>query len=189
MKTSREELLDLGEEIVRRQGFAGFSYGALAERAGVRKASIHHHFPAKSDFGRALIERRERQLRHELDALGEDRRRGCALMRGIAQMRRAICSDGSAVDLVTAMSADPTVTDPSTREALKGTRTSLVRQIAHALQIGRRDRTIVVAGDIEEEARAVLAQIEGAELAVRASGDIGDFDRALATLERRMSAY
>ncbi len=189
MKTSREELLDLGEEIVRRQGFAGFSYGALAERAGVRKASIHHHFPAKSDFGRALVERHERLLQRELDAVGEDRRRGCAQLRSMVQARRAICADGPAVDLVTAMSADPTVVDAPTRESLKGARRCLVRQIAHALQVGRRDRTIVVAGDIEEEARAVLAQIEGAELAVRASGDIGDFDRALATLDRRMSAY
>lgn len=189
MKTSREELLDLGEEIVCRQGFGAFSYGMLAERAGIRKASIHHHFAAKADFGRALMERRARRLGRELEALPDDRRRGCALLRGLIQARRAQCLDGEAVDLVTAMSADPAVADRATRDALAGARETLVRHIAHALQVGRRDRTIVVAGDIEDEARAVLAQIEGAELAARASRGAAAFDRALATLDRRMSAY
>ncbi|MCT2560118.1 TetR/AcrR family transcriptional regulator [Tsuneonella sp. YG55] len=189
MKTSREELLDLGEEIVCRQGFGGFSYGALADRAGIRKASIHHHFPSKSDFGRALMNRCVRRVERAFEALETDRRRGSALLRSVIQTRRTGCAHSGAVDLVTAMSADPAVTDPATREGLASARETLVRHIAHALQVGRRDRTIAVAGDIEEEARAVFAQIAGAELAARASGNVAEFDRALATLDRRMSAY
>lgn len=189
MKTSRDELLDIGEELVCFQGFGGFSYGALADRAGIRKASIHHHFSTKAEFGRALIERRAKRLRRQLEALMDDRRRGCALLRGLIHARRQACRGGEAVDLVTAMSADPAATDGAARAALVDARQTLVRHIAHALQAGRRDRTIVVAGDIDEEARSVLAQIEGAEIAARASRDIAAFDRALATLDRRMSAY
>ena len=75
------------------------------------------------------------------------------------------------------------------RDLLGRARALVVRRLAAILQTGRRDRTIAVAGDIEAEAYAVLAQIEGAELAARATGDVSEFDRALATLDKRMSAY
>ncbi len=189
MKISREELLRLGEEIVCRQGFGGFSYGALSDRAGIRKASIHHHFPAKIDFGRALIERRTAALREELSPQEEDRRRGCIQLRALIATRRARCVDGSACDLLTAMAADAGTLGQAAREALAAARELIVQQLAAILQTGRRDRTIMVAGDIEDEARAILAQVEGAELAAKASGEAAAFDRVLATLQRRMSAY
>ena len=38
-------------------GYNGFSYADIAEVVGIRKASIHHHFPSKADLVRALISR------------------------------------------------------------------------------------------------------------------------------------
>ncbi|WP_264049900.1 TetR/AcrR family transcriptional regulator [Methylobacterium flocculans] len=55
MRDTRAELLLQGEVLVRRRGYAGFSYADLAEAVGIRKASIHHHFPTKPDLARALV--------------------------------------------------------------------------------------------------------------------------------------
>jgi TetR/AcrR family transcriptional repressor of nem operon len=55
MRDTRAELLLQAETLVRRRGYAGFSYADLAETVRIRKASIHHHFPTKSDLAHALV--------------------------------------------------------------------------------------------------------------------------------------
>lgn len=55
MRDTRGELLAEAELLVRRRGFSGFSYADLADEVGIRKASIHHHFPTKADLASALL--------------------------------------------------------------------------------------------------------------------------------------
>ena len=55
MRDTRAALLLQAETLVRRRGYAGFSYADLAETVGIRKASIHHHFATKSDLAHALV--------------------------------------------------------------------------------------------------------------------------------------
>jgi TetR/AcrR family transcriptional regulator, transcriptional repressor for nem operon len=55
MRDTRAELLMLAETLVRATGYAGFSYADLAAAVGIRKASIHHHFPTKTDLAVALV--------------------------------------------------------------------------------------------------------------------------------------
>jgi TetR/AcrR family transcriptional regulator, transcriptional repressor for nem operon len=53
--STREALLRASEHLVRTRGYSAFSYADLADAVGIRKASIHHHFPAKADLGCALV--------------------------------------------------------------------------------------------------------------------------------------
>ena len=55
MRDTRAELLSQAETLVRGRGYAGFSYADLAKVVGIRKASIHHHFPTKVDLAAALV--------------------------------------------------------------------------------------------------------------------------------------
>ncbi|ANY19973.1 HTH-type transcriptional repressor NemR [Tsuneonella dongtanensis] len=189
MKTSRDELLRIGEEIVCRQGLAGLSFGEVAQRAGIRKASVHHHFASKAIFAAALVSRLAELAEADLSDAEADHRRGYLALKTLLRERRDQIDDGHALDPLTALAAGADALDDATRAALGHARELVLRRIASILQAGRRDRTISVAGDIEEEARAVLAQIEGAELAARAAGDGAMFDRTIATLEKRMAAH
>jgi len=53
---SAQRILDVAERLVQTRGFNGFSYADIAEALDVTKASLHYHFPAKSDLGARLIE-------------------------------------------------------------------------------------------------------------------------------------
>jgi len=55
--TTREALLDAAFELLGTVGYASFSYRDLAEKVGIRTASIHYHFPSKADLGVALVEK------------------------------------------------------------------------------------------------------------------------------------
>ena len=52
-----EQILDLAETLIQTRGYSAFSYQDIADALGIRKASIHYHFPSKTDLGVAVIER------------------------------------------------------------------------------------------------------------------------------------
>src|SRR4051794_34574058 len=52
---TRFSLIDVATAQVRRQGYSAFSYADLAGLVGIRKPSIHHHFPTKEDLGLAIV--------------------------------------------------------------------------------------------------------------------------------------
>lgn len=53
---TRESLLQTAESLLRSKGYSAFSYADLAAVVGIRKASVHYHFPAKEDLGLAVVE-------------------------------------------------------------------------------------------------------------------------------------
>jgi len=55
-RDTRSEILKLTRELVQSRGFNSFSYQDLASGLGIRKASVHYHFPSKDDLGVALLE-------------------------------------------------------------------------------------------------------------------------------------
>lgn len=76
---TREEILQLTDGIVRRKGFASFSYADLSIIMDVAKPAIHHHFKHKEDLGMAIIDREIRSLfmsrlkwiKSEIDGAGQ----------------------------------------------------------------------------------------------------------------------
>ena len=62
-------VLSEAETLIRTMGYAAFSYADLSERVGIRKASIHHHFPTKEALGTAVIDRYLEKFVAELAAL------------------------------------------------------------------------------------------------------------------------
>jgi TetR/AcrR family transcriptional regulator, transcriptional repressor for nem operon len=59
MKTSdkKNEILDCAQALIQTRGYNGFSYADISNAVGIRKASIHHHFPTKVDLVVAVVER------------------------------------------------------------------------------------------------------------------------------------
>jgi len=47
-------ILDTAERLVQSRGYNGFSYADIAERVGITKASLHHHFETKATLGQAI---------------------------------------------------------------------------------------------------------------------------------------
>lgn len=56
MMSTRSDLLASAEILLRTKGYAAFSYADLAEEIGIKKASIHHHFPTKEGMAIAIVD-------------------------------------------------------------------------------------------------------------------------------------
>lgn len=59
----REQILDSAQLFVQTRGFHAFSYADIAAEVGIRKASIHYYFPAKTDLGREVVSRYREEFR------------------------------------------------------------------------------------------------------------------------------
>lgn len=55
--STQNTILDVAQELVQTRGFNAFSFRDVAERVGIRSASIHHHYRTKSDLGVAMLVR------------------------------------------------------------------------------------------------------------------------------------
>jgi TetR/AcrR family transcriptional regulator, transcriptional repressor for nem operon len=59
MNTSdtKEALLNHAQDLIQRVGVNAMSYSDLSDAVGIRKASIHYHFPKKENLIEALVQR------------------------------------------------------------------------------------------------------------------------------------
>ena len=71
-KNPRQSILNAAETLILTRGYNGFSYKDIADIVGIRKASIHHHFPTKEDLAAAFVDgyfRRFEQWREQVGRL------------------------------------------------------------------------------------------------------------------------
>jgi len=67
--STRDHILDSAQALAQTRGFNAFSYADIATELGVKKASIHYHFPSKSDLEVELLERYRMSFIAELDSI------------------------------------------------------------------------------------------------------------------------
>jgi TetR/AcrR family transcriptional repressor of nem operon len=56
-KATETRILDLAENLIRTNGYNGFSFRDIASGIGVKSASVHYHFPTKGDLGARVARR------------------------------------------------------------------------------------------------------------------------------------
>lgn len=55
--STAKHILDVAQDMVRNRGYSAFSYADISKQVGIRKASIHYHFPSKDELVRELVKR------------------------------------------------------------------------------------------------------------------------------------
>jgi TetR/AcrR family transcriptional repressor of nem operon len=84
-----DEILDLAETLIQARGCNAFSYQDIADKLGIRKASIHYHFPSKSDLGISVIERYTGRCGAALEEIARDPQKSSMVM--LDQYVRTLC--------------------------------------------------------------------------------------------------
>jgi TetR/AcrR family transcriptional repressor of nem operon len=184
-----DEILRCARTLIIVGGYNGFSYADIAAVVGIRKASIHHHFPTKVDLVRTLLQR----YRAEVDA-------------GIAEFERQYSNPLDQLRSYVGYWED-CVGDPTTSFcvcALLATQIPVLPQelvlelrahfrslsawLTSVLDRGAKQGTLTVAGSAHAEAETFMATMHGAMLSARAYGDPAAFRAITAPLIERLSA-
>lgn len=183
---TKAALLDSAEQAIRARGFDGFSYADLAADVGIRKASIHHHFPTKADLALALIARYSDNFFVKLDQISEKRPTGGARLKAYISACRDALDGGKKLCLCVAFCTGRDGLSPDVIARLDGFHRTVSAWLGEVFEAGKADNTIAGVSDIAAEAHACLAQMEGAQLIARAANDADRFDAAVARLLQRI---
>lgn len=56
MSKTRQQILNLAEELIRTRGYHAFSYKDISQQLHIKNAAVHYHFPSKEELGIAIIQ-------------------------------------------------------------------------------------------------------------------------------------
>jgi TetR/AcrR family transcriptional regulator, transcriptional repressor for nem operon len=171
-----QKILDVAERLLQVRGYNGFSYADIAAALRITKASLHYHFPSKSDLGRRLMERYTENFvgaLAEIDASAAGARekleRYIAIYSSVlADHRMCLCG------MLAAEYA--TLPKPIRAEVLRFFDANEI-WLARVLEQGRESKLLRFAGPAVEAARALVAGLEGAMMMARSYGDAERFAR------------
>lgn len=181
------QIVDTARHLIMTRGYNGFSYADVAEAVGIRKASIHHHFAAKSDLARAVVDQSRAIIHAQVAQLAEAEPDAAAQLRAYAGYWERCILDNSAPFCVAAMLAAELPSLPEDlADAVRAHFAELTGWLARILALGVRQGSVSIQGSPAAEADAFMSAIYGAMLSARAFGDPGRFVAITETLLSRV---
>jgi len=172
MISTSDQILDVAQSLIVAGGYNGFSYADIADAVGIRKASIHHHFPTKAELVAALVDRYREQIGLGLKALQAQSPAPAEQLRSYVSFWQACIQDATLPVCVCAMLAGemPMLPDEvATR--VRAHFHDLAGWLTSVLQAGAEQRVFRLDKQPEAEAQMLMASVHGAMLSARAFDD------------------
>jgi TetR/AcrR family transcriptional repressor of nem operon len=183
---TKTALLNAAEQAARAFGFDGFSYADLADDIGIRKASIHHHFPTKAALSVALMQRYHADITTACTSITASESTGAGRLKELINLYRQALRGGKSLCLCVSFSASRESLPAEAIAEIGRFRLMLAHWIERVFNAGQNDGTIAHVVDPKSEAAATLSLLEGAQLAARAEEDMARFENAVQLLLRRI---
>lgn len=183
-----DSILACARSLIVSGGYNGFSYADIADVVGIRKASIHHHFPSKVDLVRTLVARYRKEAEAGMANIELQVSDPLEQLRFYAGYWEACIVDASAPFCVCALLASqlPVLPEEVALEVrahfqfLSGWLTSVLERGAQQGQLQLRSTA-------RAEAETFMATVHGAMLSARAYGDPKIFGFVTGPLLERLS--
>jgi TetR/AcrR family transcriptional repressor of nem operon len=185
---TKSVLLDCAQELAQTRGLNAFSFKDLAQRVGIRTASVHHHFPTKGDLGRELMARYRERFRAELSAIDASTRSARRKLERLMALFRATLRDGNRLCLCGMLATEYLTLPLPVQREVRSFYEETEGWLARVLREGRSERAFDFDGSPAVLAKTFLATLEGAMIAARTFDDESRLARAASGLLAFVSA-
>ena len=173
-QSTRSMLLAQAEALVRGRGYSGFSYADLADAVGIRKASIHHHFPTKTDLAIALLGAYSERYAEALGGILVASEDGIVRVLAYADLYLGGVERGLGC-LCAALAAEQDTLPQRLRDDLGRFFSEHIDWLERVLREGRANGTVRASIDPRPVARMIVATLEGALMMERFVGGPAGF--------------
>jgi len=191
LTSTSDEILASARVLIMNGGYNGFSYADIAETVGIRKASIHHHFPSKVDLVRTLVKRYREDAEAGFNGLEQRVSDPLELLKVYAGHWAQCIEDASRPFCVCALLASELPALPAdVASEVQGFFRFLSKWIVSVMERGSRDGSLKLSSAPKIEGEAFLAKIHGAMLSARVYGSPEVFAMVLnAEIERLSTVH
>lgn len=162
--TTREQLLNHAQILIRQRGYNGFSYRDLAEHVGVKTASIHYYFPTKEDLLLEVVSDYAARVSANINAIDESLSAKDQLDR-YAQLFANAPSDQ--ICLCGTLAADLASLSERSRQTLQAFYRVHEAWLAKVMARAQVDGTLKTSGDCESDGRWLFAAFQGGLMSSR----------------------
>ncbi|TCA68920.1 TetR/AcrR family transcriptional regulator [Rhizobium leguminosarum bv. viciae] len=171
LSTTSDEILTSARALIMTGGYNGFSYADIAAVVGIRKASIHHHFPSKTDLVRTLVVRYRDDAEAGIAGLEQQVRDPLALLQAYAGHWAQCIEDASRPFCVCALLASELpALPPEVAAEVKAFFRFASTWLTSVMERGLKDGSLKLSSEPRVEAEAFMASVHGAMLSARAYG-------------------
>lgn len=177
----RERILASAQRLAQQRGFNGFSYADIADEVGIRKASLHHYFPTKTDLGVALIDGYTAQLDNELARINSVFSQADEKLAAYVAIYRASL-EAERVCLGGMLASEALTFDPTMLPNLRRFFAHNTEWLTEVLAEGSSQNLFALTGTAAVHARVLLAALQGALLMAHATGDREAFNQTTSLL-------
>lgn len=187
--STADDILACARSLIVAGGYNGFSYADIAEVVGIRKPSIHHHFPSKADLVKTLVIRYREAAEEGIANLARAVPGPLDQLRAYIGYWKACIGDASAPFCVCALLANelPVLPDEIALE-IRAYFRFLSGWLTSVLERGAALGVVALTGTPRVEAEAFMATVHGAMLSARAYGDTAIFGTIMEPQLARLSA-
>jgi len=187
--STADDILRSARALIVQGGYNGFSYADIAAVVGIRKASIHHHFPGKADLVRTVVAQYRAQAAAGLTAMDETFPDPRDQLRAYLGYWEVCITDSSHPFCICALLATEIALLPE--DVALEVRThfrSLSAWLTALLERGAALGRFALTGTARDNAEMVMATVHGAMLSARAYGDPAAFGEITRPLLARLTA-
>jgi TetR/AcrR family transcriptional repressor of nem operon len=183
---TKTELMDSAESAAKMNGYDGFSFAVMAADVGIRKASIHYHFPTKADLAVSLMVRYNDQLNDDLTEISASENDAGSKLTAFVDRYRKGLNEATSLCLCVALSISRDRLDEAVIDELRRYRSMGQEWLTQVFRQARKDGSITGLTKARPDAAATLAMLEGAQLGARAEGNMARFEMAVRPLMGRV---
>lgn len=185
--TTADDILACARTLIIAGGYNGFSYADIADVVGIRKPSIHHHFPTKAELVRTLVSRYREEAVIGIGYLEERTSDPLEQLRSYTGYWAACIRDASAPFCVCALLASELPVLPAeVALEVRAHFRMISAWLTSVLERGQREGRLALTDAPLIEAEAFMATVHGAMLSARAYDDPEVFAAVTAPLINRL---
>ncbi|QRN53345.1 TetR/AcrR family transcriptional regulator [Dyella caseinilytica] len=183
------KILEAARQLIMRRGYSGFSYADISDAINIRKASIHHHFPTKTDLAIAVVRQHREMFDTDMAALQASGADPLARLRAyVGYWERCIADDSAPFCIAGMLGAELPALPDDVAQEVRAYFVNFDQWLEDVLESGVKSKQLKLRSTVKSEAKTLVSLIYGAMLAARAFGDTAFFkdvaDNAIAQLSR-----
>jgi TetR/AcrR family transcriptional regulator, transcriptional repressor for nem operon len=172
--------------LIQERGYNAISYADIAERIGIKKASIHYHFSTKQDLVQAILQRYRKEFLNELDLIEKDTINSEEKLFRFFQYYRDTLANESKLCLCSMMAAELVSFPIEIRNEINQFFRANENRIEKVIEQGKESGIMNYQISPKEESQIIMAFVQGAQLLARSSGDLQYYDLMVQNLIKKL---
>lgn len=164
------KILDVAQDMVRHRGYSAFSYADISAEVGIKKASIHYHFPSKEELVKALVVRYRERMEQRCNSISSQQ---CTTKEKLLDFAHLYLDglENDQICLCNMLTADYVVLPESIQAEITLFFAKAESWLMSLIQEGLDNGVWVGASSVAQEAHGLIALLQGAQLMARSSND------------------